>query len=110
MKKMVLRSDHFSVASEKIGQANNFREPKYLKASRHKAWSYLKTDVECISELFICLLLGGKRGQTGRQTADKENQMEEHKVAGQEELEKNIATLPQQFEDLSVTGTGGSFG
>ena len=36
--------------------------------------------------------------------------MEEHKVAGQEELEKNIATLPQQFEDLSVTGTGGSFG
>ena len=60
--------------------------------------------------LFVSFLLGGKRGQTGHQIADKENQMEEHEVAEREELEKDIATLPPQFEDLSVTVTGGSFG
>lgn len=60
--------------------------------------------------MFACFFSGGKREQAGRQIADKKNQMEEHEVAGQEELEKDIATLPQQFEDLSVTGTGGSFG
>ena len=58
----------------------------------------------------LFFLSGGKKGQRGSQIADKKNQMEEYEVAGQEELEKDITTLPQQFEDLSVTGTQGSFG
>lgn len=62
-----------------------------------------------MNDLFV-FLSGGEKGQRGRQIADMKNQMEDLEVVGQEELEEDIATLPQQFEDLSVTVTGGSFG
>ena len=46
----------------------------------------------------------------GGQTGDKKQQMGEHETAGREELERDIATVTQQFEDVSTTIIEGIFG
>ena len=61
--------------------------------------------------LFICLFFsGGRRGQRGGQTGVRKNQMEKHETAGCAELEKEIVTVTQQFENMSTTVIGGIFG